>query len=379
MKKILSVFLIATALLSSCKSSQFKDLGEGIFADIQTTKGDIIVRLEYDKTPVTVANFISLAEGKSPFVTDSLKRKNYYDGIIFHRVIKDFMIQGGDPTGTGAGSPGYKFADEFVDSLKHSKKGILSMANSGPKTNGSQFFITHKATPFLDGRHTVFGEVVSGLNVVDSIANVKTLAQDRPEVDVVMNKVEIIRNGKEARKFDAVAVMTQYFKDEELKEKEAAKLAKEREEKLKVTKAKFVNELDAQKSKAQTLESGLKIFTITKGSGEKTKIGQKVNVYYAGYFKDGRLFDSNVETIASDFGQFNENRKAQGGYDPIPMPVSMDAGLIAGFKEALMNMEIGQKARIFIPYHLAYGETGRGPIPPSTDLIFDLEITGIAE
>ena len=180
--------MIVAIALTGCKS-QYSELGDGIFADIQTTQGDIIVQLEYEKTPFTVANFITLAEGTSPFVSDSLKGKPYYDGIIFHRVIKDFMIQTtGDPTGTGRGNPGYKFMDEFNDSLKHDKKGILSMANSGPVTNGSQFFITHKETPFLDGRHTVFGHVVEGIDVVDSIASVETsqeqMTKDKPLVDV---------------------------------------------------------------------------------------------------------------------------------------------------------------------------------------------------
>ena len=139
------VFIVTLALaLTSCTSSKHADLGDGIFADIKTTKGDIVIKLEHEKTPVTVASFVSLAEGNSPFVSEQHKGKKYFDGIIFHRVIKDFMIQGGDPTGTGTGSPGYKFKDEFNDSLTHHKAGILSMANSGPTTNGSQFFITHK-------------------------------------------------------------------------------------------------------------------------------------------------------------------------------------------------------------------------------------------
>lgn len=377
MKKTFSTLLFAIILLTSCKSSKTADLGDGIFADIQTNKGDIIVRLEYEKTPVTVANFVSLAEGKNPFVSDSLKGKNYYDGLTFHRVMKDFMIQGGDPTGTGMGSPGYRFADEFVDSLTHSKKGILSMANAGPKTNGSQFFITHKETPFLDGRHSVFGEVVVGLDVVDSIANVKTGAQDKPIEAVIITKVKIIRNGKQAKSFDAVAVMTKYFADEEIKEKEEAKIAAELEQKMKLEQASFVAELENQKKTAQTLASGLKIFTITLGTGDKPKIGQTANLYYAGYFEDGRLFDSNILVISQANGQFNANREAEGGYEPMPMQVSLDAGVIAGFKEAVMNLKVGEKSRVFIPAHLAYGEAGRGPIPPNTDLVFDLELISL--
>lgn len=370
MRRIFYVALL-TVLLVSCKS-QYAELGDGIFADIRTTEGDIIVRLEYEKTPVTVANFISLAEGTSPFVSDSLKGKKYYDGLIFHRVMKDFMIQGGDPTGTGRGNPGYKFKDEFNDSLIHDKKGILSMANSGPTTNGSQFFITHKPTPWLNGRHTVFGEVVEGIDVVDSIANVGTSQEpqtkDRPLVDIVMNEVEIVRNGKEAKNFDAVQVMTDYFAEEEAKIAAFEKM-----------KSDFAANLAAEKEEAEELPSGLKMRVIKEGEGEQPKIGQRVLVRYAGYLEDGTLFDSNYEEVATTYNKFDERRKLGGGYEPVPMQYSPDAGLIAGFKEGLLNMEIGEKARIFIPAHLGYGSQGSGPIPPNSDLVFDLEIVGVAE
>ena len=265
-------YLIAlTTLLIGCKS-QYSELGDGLFADIHTSKGDIIVKLEYQKTPVTVANFVSLAEGKSPFVTDSLKGKKYFDGIIFHRVIKDFMIQTGDPLGTGRGNPGYKYKDEFNDSLVHDKKGILSMANSGPTTNGSQFFVTHKETPFLNGKHTVFGHVIEGLEVVDSIANVKTsqeqMTKDRPLVDVVMNTVEIVRNGKEAKKFDAVQVMSDYFAEEKAKIAAFEKM-----------KSDFNAALPKQKEEAEELPSGLRILAIKKGEGIKPTIGGEALVH----------------------------------------------------------------------------------------------------
>ena len=373
MKKAYLLFVATAIALTSCKSSQHADLGDGLFANIQTNKGDIIIKLESENTPVTVANFVSLAEGTSPFVSDSLKGKKYYDGLVFHRVIKDFMIQGGDPTGTGRGNPGYKFKDEFNDSLTHSKAGILSMANSGPTTNGSQFFITHKETPFLDGRHTVFGEVVEGMDVVDSIANVKTsieaMTKDRPIEDVVMNKVEIIRNGKDAKKFDAVKIMTDYFAEEEAKIKAMEKM-----------KADFSAEIEKQKAEAETLASGLKIYSIQKGTGESPKVGQQVNVYYAGYLESGELFDSNVEAVAVKYGKFDERRKTGGGYEAIPMDYSPDARLIAGFREGLLSMKVGDKVRLFIPSHLGYGPSGAGNvIPPDADLVFDLESTGITE
>ncbi|TAI49322.1 peptidylprolyl isomerase [Flagellimonas allohymeniacidonis] len=377
--------IVLTALIAlsvvGCKSGKYANLEDGIFADIQTNRGDILVKLYHEATPVTVANFVSLAEGTSPFVTDSigivtgqdtvvlnLKGKKYYDGVPFHRIIKDFMIQGGDPTASGSGNPGYKFKDEFNDTLTHSKKGILSMANSGPKTNGSQFFITHKETPWLNGRHTVFGEVVMGIEVVDSIANVATGPQDRPSVDVIMNKVEIVRKGKEAKKFDEVQIMTDYFEEE--KAAEAA---------FKKMKEDLVAQFEQQKKDAEETSSGLRIYSLKKGDGEQPKIGQKVMVLYAGWLTNGDLFDSNYEEIAVQFDQFDQRRKQGGGYFPIPMDYSPEARLIPGFKEGLQSMKVGDKVRLFIPPHLGYGPQGGGPIPPNADLVFDLEITGIQE
>lgn len=173
------------------------DLEDGLYAKISTDKGEILIMLEFDKTPVTVANFVGLSEG---VIENSAKEKgvHYYDGLKFHRVIANFMIQGGDPLGTGSGDPGYKFQDEFAPDLRHDKAGILSMANSGPNTNGSQFFITHGPTPHLNGKHTVFGHVVSGQEVVDAVRQ-----------GDLMNSVEIIRVGKAAKAFDASAVFNE--------------------------------------------------------------------------------------------------------------------------------------------------------------------------
>ena len=379
MNKMYILIVIALAL-SSCKTSQRADLGDGLFADIKTTKGAIIVKLEHEKTPVTVANFVSLAEGTNTFVSEEYKGKKYYDGLTFHRVMKDFMIQGGDPLGNGTGNPGYRFMDEFNDSLIHDKKGILSSANGGPASNGSQFFITHKPTPWLDGVHTVFGEVIEGMNVVDSIANVAVAkGSNKPVEDVKMNTVEIIRNGKEARKFDANQIMSDYFANEE---ERLAKLEKEKAEKAAAVnkiKADLATEISQQKEKAETLSSGLQMLVLSKGNGAKPKNGSKVNVMYAGYLEDGTLFDSNYEEVARAYDMFNNKRLQGGGYMPIPMDYSTDSRLIAGFKEGLLLMNIGDKVRLFIPSHLGYGEQGGGPIPPNAGLVFDLEITGLVE
>ncbi|MGB5553072.1 MAG: peptidylprolyl isomerase [Flavobacteriaceae bacterium] len=373
MKKAYVLLMTMSMVLSACKSSQHSDLGDGLFADITTNKGEIIIKLEQEKTPVTVANFVTLAEGTSTFVSDSLKGKKYFDGLIFHRVMKDFMIQTGDPMGVGMGGPGYKFKDEIHDSLMHDGAGIVSMANPGPpNTNGSQFFITHKETPWLNGKHTVFGKVVEGLTIVDSIANVAVSTEgatvNRPLEAVVMEKVDIIRNGKEAKQFDALKVMSDYFTEE--KEKIAAA------EKIKAAQA---AELAAQKAEADSLPSGLKILKLKEGTGEKPKLGQIVNVYYAGFLADGTLFDSNYEEIAKQNGMYEEQRKMQGGYEATPMEYSAESRLVAGFREALLTMKVGDKLRIFLPPHLGWGAQGAGPIPPNSETIFDLEITGISE
>jgi cyclophilin family peptidyl-prolyl cis-trans isomerase len=364
MKKLILGFItLLSFAIFSCTPYDRPELGDGIFAEINTNKGTMIAKLEFEKVPVTTANFISLAEGTNPYVSEEFKGKNFYDSIIFHRVIKDFMIQGGDPTASGMGGPGYRFKDEFTDSLSHSSKGVLSMANAGPGTNGSQFFITHKPTEFLDGRHSVFGLVIEGLEVVDSIANVAT-ESDRPIEDVVMTHVSILRNGSNAHNFDADAIMYDYF--ETVKKEEAEKKAKN---------SAWAKEAMSQREAAKTLPSGLGVYMIKDGNGEKPKTGSKVNILYAGYFEHGGIFDTNYEDIAIENGVFSQRRKDAGGYNPIPMDYSMDANLIPGFKEGMLQLKVGDKARIFIPSHLAYGEQGAGNvIPPNSNLIFDIEI-----
>lgn len=367
--------LSAMFVFFSCNSQKkaYKDLGDGLFADIETTQGNIIVKLNYKETPVTVANFVTLAGGKNTFVKAEYKGKPFYNGTIFHRVIKDFMIQGGDPTGTGMGEPGYRFEDEIVPTLRHDKKGILSMANAGPATNGSQFFITQVPTPHLDGRHTVFGETVKGLEVIDAIANTKTVMNDKPEKDIKINKITIIANGKDAKSFNAVKVFEDYFK-------EINKREREKEAKTKAAAAKFLEEVKTQEPQAKALPSGVKIFKLVDGKGKQPNHTHQVMVNYAGYLKNGTLFDSNVKEIEEAYGKYNSLREQQGGYQAFPMPYNTSAQLIPGFRDALLTMKVGDKIRVFIPAALGYGERGAGDvIPPNSDLIFDIEITDIAK
>jgi len=329
MKKIaVFITLVLSFLFISCNGTKLDD---GMYAKIITNKGDITLSLFYDKTPLTVANFICLAEGLMPDIN-----KRFYDNLKFHRVIADFMIQGGCPLGTGTGDPGYKFSDEFHQDLKHDGPGILSMANSGPNTNGSQFFITHKETPWLDGKHSVFGKIdnESSQDVVNSIVQ-----------DDMIQKIEIIRVGKAAKKFDALAVFTE--KMEAIKQLEEEK------------KQEMLEKLNSIGADAETTESGLKYIMIEEGSGKFPKSGENVSVHYSGYLLDGTKFDSSY-----DRGE------------PIAFPLGQGR-VIKGWDEGIGLLKVGGKAKFIIPPDLAYGSRAVGPIPANSILIFDVELVGI--
>jgi len=327
-----------------------------IYALIETSKGLIKTELFFNQTPITVANFVSLSEGENKEVSEQYKGKKYYNGITFHRVIPDFMIQGGDPTGTGSGSPGYNFKDEFVEELKHDKPGILSMANAGPGTNGSQFFITHKETPWLDGAHTVFGKVLDGQEIVDKIE----------QGDSILN-IEIVREGPAAIKFDAPKIFSNHFKEEEKTKKEVEKkLAK-----LKSDISKLHSKL---KKDSQLTETGLRYYINEKGNGDNVDENKVILTHYAVYFENGNLLDTSIIEVAEKYNLVDKRRAQAGGYSPIEAKVGPKDMMIQGFKEGLKLLSVGDKATLFLPYYLAYGETESRGIPAKSNLIFEVVI-----
>ena len=306
---------------------------DGIYAKFNTSKGEIVVKLTHDKTPGTVGNFVALAEGKQEN-TAKAAGEPYYNGLKFHRVIPDFMIQGGCPLGTGTGDAGYKFDDEFHPELTHSGPGILSMANAGPGTNGSQFFITHIATPWLDNKHTVFGHLESGQDIVDAIAQGDAL-----------ESIEIIRVGAEAEAWDGLEAFNTFKNSGE--------------ERLAKAKALQAAELDKVAAGFEQTASGLRYKIIQKGDGAKAAAGNQVSVHYEGSLLSGQVFDSSYKR--------NE-----------PIDFQLGVGkVIPGWDEGIALLEVGDKARFVIPSDLAYGSAGAGGvIPPNATLIFDVELMG---
>ena len=311
-----------------------QDMQDGIYAKFTTPKGSILVKLTHDKTPGTVGNFVGLAEGQLENKVKSMGTP-YYNGLKFHRVIPDFMIQAGCPQGTGTGDAGYKFDDEFHPDLKHDRPGVLSMANAGPGTNGSQFFITHIPTDWLDGKHTVFGHVVEGQEVVDAVAQ-----------GDVMEAVEIIRVGEEAKNWNAIEAFRTF---EGSREKRLADQKKQAEEALEKLAAGFLK-----------TESGLRYQIIQKGNGTQAEKGKKVSVHYQGALENGQVFDSSYK------------RKQ-------PIDFQLGVGqVIEGWDEGIALLKVGDKARFVIPSYLGYGSRGAGGvIPPDATLVFDVELMDV--
>jgi peptidylprolyl isomerase len=347
MKKIVFWSLImVTVIGSGCSSQDNAKYGDGLFARFSTERGDVVVKLEDKLTPLTVCNFVALAEGKM----DSAQGKKFYDGLVFHRVIsknngddQDFMIQGGDPAGNGTGGPGYQFPDEFAPSLTHSGPGILSMANAGPGTNGSQFFITLVPTPWLDGRHTVFGHVVEGQDAAGKI-----LQGDR------IQSVTIIRNGS-AKGYEADQAAFDKLLAESRSQAVAAAQGK-RDADLALIEQNWPD--------AKVTASGIRyIVTQTPDSAQaaKPQPGQTVSVHYRGAFLTGDVFDAS---------------EAHGG--PIEFPVGAGQ-VIPGWDEMILDMRVNEKRTIILPPEAAYGErgAGNGAIPPNSWLVFDVELVGV--
>ncbi len=311
---------------------------DGLYAEFDTSQGKILCLLEFEKTPLTVANFVGLAEGtKELGAGKGTSGHKFYDGLTFHRVIPDFMIQGGCPLGTGTGGPGYTFPDEIDPTLKHTGPGILSMANAGPGTNGSQFFITHVATPWLDGKHTVFGHVVQGQDVVNTIKGGDTI-----------NSLTIIRVGDAAKNFK---------NDQAAFDALLSSIDERAQEKANVAEEKTQKQIKKQWPNAITTPSGLKYVVVEEGNGEKTPSkGATVKAHYTGKLLDGTKFDSSY-----DRGQ------------PIEFPVG-SGRVIKGWDEAFLSMTKGEKRVLIIPPELGYGPAGRGPIPPNATMVFDVEL-----
>ena len=315
-----------------------QDLPEGLYARIETSRGVILCRLFFEETPMTVANFVGLAEGTID--NKSKPGKPYYDGLTFHRVIEDFMIQGGDPTGTGSGGPGYRFDDEIRPGLRHDSPGTLSMANAGPGTNGSQFFITHVPTDWLDGKHTVFGKVVQGQDVVDAVRQ-----GDK------MEKVTIVRVGPAAEAFRPDSA--EFARLQEANKKGAAAASRGAVEGDVDDWGKQIRKYSKE---AKTSMSGLKYVVLKEGEGAKPRPGQTIETHYTGRFLDGRVFDSSVERG-----------------DPFSFRVGKGQ-VIKGWDEALGDMKVGEKRALIVPSKLGYGSRGAGgAIPPDTDLFFEVE------
>lgn len=336
MKNIAAACLLAACVIS-CNRAGAAGLPDGLYARLTTVKGEVMIQLEYQKAPLTVGSFVGLAEG----TLDASKGKKYFDGLTFHRVVADFVVQSGDPKGDGSGNPGYEFPNEIASDLKFDAEGIVGMANAGPNTNGSQFFITMKAAPNLDGGYTIFGKVVQGMDVVKKIAQGDKLV-----------KIEVLRNGSAARSFKAdqasfnsrLAPLVASIK-KAADDKRAADVAA-----IKQRWPDLVSDAD-----------GIYQKTLKPGSGATPTAGQTVSVSYKGMLVSGQVFDQ------SDF---------HGG--PVDFQVGVGK-IIPGWDKVVMQMQKGEKRMVVIPPELAYGSRGTpgGPIAPDSFLAFEVELVNL--
>ncbi|KGL61120.1 MULTISPECIES: peptidylprolyl isomerase [unclassified Polaribacter] len=384
--KIYIYSFIIVILVVGCTPAKYNGLKEGLYAEIQTNKGDVLLELYAEDAPMTVANFVSLAEGTNTKVTDSIQGKKYFDGIRFHRVVNNFIIQGGDPTETGRGTAGYRFGDEFTKDVNgkllhiHGDAGMLSMANGGPESNGSQFFITHRAIPHLDGKHTVFGKTVINilqlnalkLQIKDSLKLKKSIDSLRMSVvnsiqqfDTI-NTVKIIRLGARANAFKAAEVFDnefiRYAEGKKERNKKAKDADEERFSKYLENRTTFLAKMN--ESKAIKTASGLRILKLTSNpSGKKVVTNKPIKAHFTLYIADGTKIQSTLDSGNPFVFQLDDAEK--------PM--------ITGFKEGAATLRVGEKARLFIPYYIGFGEAKYGPFPAKSDLVFEVEILEIGE
>lgn len=351
MKKASFFFILVLIFVNvvSCKKAFMNE--DGLYVTFNTNQGSFTAKIFYDKVPVTAGNFVGLAEGNIEFTdhrTDNKVKRPFYNGLIFHRIIDGFMIQGGDPQGNGRGGPGYSFIDEFLPELTHHSEGILSMANSGSDTNGSQFFITLAPTPHLDGRHTVFGEIVDGMDIVKKIGSVSVDQNNKPYSDVFIKNLTVHRVGEDAKNFNAAAAFESRL--EATRKRDA-----EREFKMN----EFLAKLGCVPEKKVRTQTGLEYYILKEGSGRTPNKGDRITAHYTGYFYDGAKFDSS----------YDRNQ---------PFQLNIGVGqVIKGWDEALMGMKAGEKRVLVIPFHLGYGERRNSIIPPRATLIFETEVLKI--
>ena len=376
--------LLLILFIFSCNSAKYEGLKDGLYAEIQTNKGDILLELYYEDVPMTVASFVSLAEGNNNKVPDSIKGKKYYDGIRFHRVVNNFIIQAGDPTETGKGFPGYRFGDEFpVDETNeyiysHNDYGMLSMGNSGPDTNGSQFFITNTPSQHLDGKHTVFGKtIINSLQLkalkkqfsdtlilrraIDSLR--LTVVNSIAQFDTIKT-IEIIRIGDDAKKFDAPKVLEEemvlYDLGEEGRQKIKDAIEEKRYNDYVVNKNAFYSKLD--ESNAIKTASGLGFLVLKNNpKGQKVVDFKTIKAHFSLFLADGKKIQSTEDTGAPLVFRLDNKQKR----------------MITGFVEGLRMMREGEMARLFVPYYIGFGEAAYGPLPAKSDLVFEVEILEI--
>jgi peptidylprolyl isomerase len=327
------------ALLAGC-AEEYPDLEDGLYAELETTRGTIMIELAFEKAPLTVTNFVGLAEGTID--SSAPDGEPFYDGLSFHRVVEDFVVQTGDPSGDGSGGPGYRFPNEIDESLTHGSAGVVSMANSGPDTNGSQFFITKNAAPWLDGQYSVFGEVVEGQDVVDSIEEGDTL-----------ETVKIIRKGEAATDFET---------DQAAFDRRLAELEEKRREDQRRTVAQQLSYVDRNWPDAEDAGEGMRYIIEEEGSGPSPEAGDTVAVHYTGFLLNGMPFESTREQE-----------------EPVEFTLGEES-IIEGWERTLLDMRVGEKRRAIIPPNLAYGSRGaRDIIPPNSFIVLDVELVDIVE